>query len=314
MLKGPTCVGKTRLVVELAARLPLRIVSVDSASVYRGMDIGTAKPTLREQRLAPHSLIDVCSPKERYSAARFARDARREIALAHEAGQIPLLAGGAMLYFRALEQGFAEMPGADAALRARIQEQAVAEGWPALHGRLGQLDSEAAARIAPNDAARIERALEVAQLTGRPISALWAAGPRRAAGRYLRFALIPQDRSAWRRRIEERFRDMLGRGWLDEARALAAMRLDPALPAARIAGYRQLLAHLAGNCSLEEATARGIRATRALGRRQLTWLRREKGIVRLAAESADCARQLESAILACWAARLRQTAPPVSRG
>ena len=172
-MKGPTCVGKTRLVVDLASRLPLRIISVDSASVYRGLDIGTAKPGSDERRVAPHSLIDVCSPDERYSAARFARDAGEEIALARESGQLPLLVGGAMLYFRALEQGFAEMPSADAALRTEIQMRAAAEGWPALHAQLERLDPEAAARISPNDAARIERALEVLQLTGRPISRLW---------------------------------------------------------------------------------------------------------------------------------------------
>ena len=301
-LKGPTCVGKTRLVVELAARLPLRIISVDSASVYRGLDIGTAKPGPEERRVAPHSLIDVCSPDERYSAARFARDAGQEIALARESGQVPLLVGGAMLYFRALEQGFAEMPSADAALRSEIQMQAEAEGWPALHAQLGRLDSEAAGRISPNDSARIERALEVLRLTGRPISELWEDAPAKEAHphRYLKFALVPEDRHAWRGRIEGRFFDMLKRGWLDEARALNALGLDPGLPATRIAGYRQLLAHINGEYSLDEATVRGIRATKALGRRQLTWLRAEEGITRIAAESSHCAAQFEQEILANW--------------
>ena len=309
LLKGPTCVGKTRLVVELARRLPLRVISVDSACVYRGLDIGTAKPGPDEQRIAPHYLVDLCSPKERYSAARFAEDARREIALARELGQVPVLAGGTMLYFRALEQGFADLPGADAALRKAIQARAGREGWPALHGQLSEIDPAAAERISPNDGARIERALEVARLTGRPISELWSDAQGAAPRSYLKFALIPEDREAWRRRIEERFDGMMARGWLDEARALHALGLDPGLPATRIAGYRQLLEHLDGRLSLDEARARGIRATRALGRRQLTWLRPEEDIVRLAAESPECAAQVENAIRSQWGIPSRRAAP-----
>ena len=218
LLKGPTCAGKTRLVVELAKRLPLRVISVDSASVYRGLDIGTAKPGREERRVAPHYLVDLCSPGERYSAARFAEDARREIARARKLRQVPVLAGGTMLYFRALEQGFAELPGADAALRKAIQARARREGWPALHERLGQLDPSAAARISPNDGARIERALEVLRLTGRTISELWSDASGAVPRTYLKFALVPEDRSAWRRRIEERFDDMMTRaGWMKRA-------------------------------------------------------------------------------------------------
>ncbi len=310
LLKGPTCVGKTRLAVDLSARLPLRIISVDSACVYRGMDIGTAKPGAEQQRLAPHFLVDICSPRESYSAARFAVDARREIARAHAAGQVPVLVGGAMLYFRALEQGFAEMPGADSALRRRIRAQAEAEGWPALHGRLKALDPEAADRLSPTDGARIERALEVLQITGRSISSHWTSASHRGTTHYLKFALIPGDRPAWRQRIEERFHDMLAQGWLEEVQALRSMRLDPGLPATRVAGYRQLLEHLNGSYSLEEAAARGIRATRALGRRQLTWLRAEKGIERLAAESPGSAARLESAIRSHWTIDKAQFARP----
>ena len=300
LLKGPTCVGKTRLVVDLSTRLPLRIISVDSACVYRGLDIGTAKPGPEEQRVAPHYLVDICSPRERYSAARFAEDARREIARAGAAGQVPVLVGGAMLYFRALEQGFAEMPGADSAVRRRIRAQAAAEGWPALHDRLSVLDPAAADRLSPNDAARIERALEVAQLTGRPISSHWTGTHPQGARRYLKFALLPGNREAWRGHIEQRFSDMLGQGWLEEAQALRSMRLDPGLPATRIAGYRQLLEHLDGSYPLAEAAARGIRATKALARRQLTWLRAEPDIERLTAENPDCAARMESAIRAHW--------------
>ncbi len=305
LLKGPTCVGKTRLAVNLAARLPLRIISVDSACVYRGLDIGTAKPGGAERRAAPHCLMDICSPRERYSAARFAEDARSEIARARAAGQVPMLVGGTMLYFRALEQGFAEMPGADPAVRRRIRAQARAEGWPALHGRLKALDPAAAERLSPNDAARIERALEVLQLTGRSISSHWVrashhAAPYDGADQYLKFALIPENREAWRRRIEERFHNMLERGWLKEVEALRSMRLDPGLPATRIAGYRQLLEHLNGGYPLAEAVARGIKATKALGRRQLTWLKAEADIERLAAESPRCAERVESAIRAHW--------------
>ena len=309
LLKGPTCVGKTRLVVELAKRLPIRVISVDSACVYRGLDIGTAKPDREERQVAPHFLVDLCSPKERYSAARFAEDARREIALARELGQVPVLVGGTMLYFRALEQGFADLPGADAALRKAIQARAGREGWPALHERLRQLDPAAAARISPNDGARIERALEVLRLTGRTISGLWSDASAAAPGHYLKFALVPEDRSTWRRRIEERFDGMMNRGWLDEARALHALRLDPGLPATRIAGYRQLLEHLDGQCSLDEARVRGIRATKALGRRQLTWLRAEEGISRLVAEDLGSAARVENEIRSHWRIRERRATP-----
>lgn len=297
-LKGPTCVGKTRLAVELSARLPLRVISVDSASVYRGLDIGTAKPGPQERRAAPHHLLDLCSPRDRYSAARFAKDARREIALARQERQVPLLVGGTMLYFRALEQGLADLPGANAALRSEIRQQAAVAGWAPLHERLRSLDPAAAERIAPNDAARIERALEVLELTGKPISEHWGDPPAGGARRYLKFALMPEDRPAWRIRIEERFHDMLRQGWLEEVRALQALGLDPGLPATRIAGYRQLLEHLNGEYSMEEAIERGIRATKALGRRQLTWLRAEEGIERLAAEDPDCAVRLETTIRA----------------
>ena len=264
-LKGPTCVGKTRLAVELSARLPLRVISVDSACVYRGLDIGTAKPGPNERLAAPHHLLDLCSPRDRYSAARFAEDARREIALARQQGQVPLLVGGTMLYFRALEQGLADLPAANAAVRSRIQRKAAMEGWPALHEQLRLLDLAAAERISPNDAARIERALEVQELTGKPISELWGDPPAGGVQRYLKFALMPKDRPAWRRRIEERFHDMLRQGWLDEVRALHALGLDPGLPATRIAGYRQFLEHLNGDYPMDEAIARGIRATKALG-------------------------------------------------
>lgn len=309
LLKGPTCVGKTRLVVELAKRLPLRVISVDSACVYRGLDIGTAKPGPEERRIAPHCLVDLCSPEERYSAARFAEDARREIALASEMGQVPVLVGGTMLYFRALEQGIADLPGADAAVRKAIQASARREGWPALHAQLRQLDPAAAERISPNDGARIERALEVVRLTGRTIGELWSDDPGAVPRSYLKLALIPGDRSAWRRRMEERFDDMMSRGWLDEARALHARRLDPGLPVTRIAGYRQLLEHLDGQVSLEEARVRGIRATKALGRRQLTWLRAEEDIVRLFSEDPECAARVENEIRSHWHIRAQRATP-----
>lgn len=309
LLKGPTCVGKTRLVVELAKRLPLRVISVDSACVYRGLDIGTAKPGPEERRIAPHCLVDLCSPHERYSAARFAEDARREIARARERGQAPVLVGGTMLYFRALEQGLADLPGADAALRKAIQARAGREGWPALHEQLRQLDPAAAARISPNDGARIERSLEVLRLTGRPISEFWLDGSGAAPSGFLKFALIPEDRGAWRRRIEERFEEMMERGWLDEARALRALKLDPGLPATRIAGYRQLLEHLDGQFSLDEARVRGIRATKALGRRQMTWLRAERDIIRLVAESPQCAARVENEIHSHWLIRDGRATP-----
>jgi len=275
MLLGPTGSGKSALAMALAQHVPLEIVSVDSAQVYRGLDIGSAKPTPAERAAVPHHLIDIRDPAQRYSAAEFARDAAAAIADIRARGRLPLLVGGTMLYAKALREGLAELPSADAALRAELTQEAVQRGWPALHARLAQLDAAAAARIAPNDAQRIQRALEVIALTGRPMSASLATAPRAAAGAALRVvALVPLDRAALHARIERRFDAMLAAGFLDEVRALRKRGdLAADLPALRSVGYRQAWDFLAGHGTHDEFRAAAIAATRRLAKRQLTWLR-----------------------------------------
>ena len=279
LLMGPTGAGKTALAAELVARFPLEIVSVDAAMVFRGMDIGTAKPDAELLARAPHRLIDLIDPRESYSAARFLADAgaaMREIAAA---GRTPLLVGGTMLYFRALQAGLARLPAADPELRRQIEARAAAAGWPALHAELARRDPAAAARIGPGDRQRIQRALEVIERTGRPISEQQAEDLRGAtAGADLKLVLAPADRAALAARLEQRFAQMLRAGLLDEVRRLKARGdLNADLPAMRLIGYRQLWQHLADGISLPEATGKAVAATRQLARRQLTWLRAEPG-------------------------------------
>jgi len=278
-LMGPTACGKTDLAVELVRRFPFEIVSVDSAMVYRGMDIGTAKPDAETLRLAPHRLIDVCDPAEAYSAARFREDALREIAAVHAAGRIPLLVGGTMLYFRALEQGLSVLPAADPALRVRLEEEARLHGWAFLHARLAAVDPVAAARIHPNDPQRIQRALEVWELTRRPLSELQRAGRDEPLSfSVVKAQVFPEDRDRLHARIEERFRLMLELGlWEEVERLYARGDLDPSMPSVRAVGYRQLWRHLAGEIGREEAVRAGIIATRQLAKRQMTWLRGDTG-------------------------------------
>jgi tRNA dimethylallyltransferase len=273
LLAGPTCSGKSDLALELACRSPVEIVSVDSAQVYRGMDIGTAKPTAVIRARVPHHLIDVCDPAEAYSAGRFRREALELIAVIRSRGRLPLLVGGTMLYFRALVRGIAPLPEADPAVRAGIDRRASALGWPALHAELAARDPEAAARIRPADGQRIQRALEVYELTGEPLSRLQQrASPPPLT--FAAFALAPDDRAGLYARIDARFRGMMDAGLLDEVRALRARDdLEPDLPSLRSVGYRQLWRHLAGECGLDEAVAEGQRATRNLAKRQLTWIR-----------------------------------------
>ena len=274
-LMGPTASGKTEAAVRLVEQFPLEIVSVDSALVYRGMDIGTAKPDAATLARAPHRLIDIREPEDAYSAGAFVRDAAREIAAIGARGRTPLLVGGTMLYFRSLMRGIAELPVGDPALRAEIDEQAAACGWPALHAELAAVD--AAARIAPNDRQRIQRALEVYRLTGQTLSE-WH---RKAAGsavdyRFVKIALIDERRSRLHERINARFLAMLEEGFLEEVKTL---RSRPGLtadsPSMRSVGYRQLWAFIDGDCDLESAIARGQAATRQLAKRQITWLRSE---------------------------------------
>ena len=276
-LMGPTASGKTGLAVELVQAMDMDIVSVDSALVYRGMDIGTAKPDAQTQAKAPHRLIDILDPAESYSAARFTDDARREIAEVHAQGRIPLLVGGTMLYFRALQQGLSPMPSADAALREAISQQAEEQGWPALHARLAEVDPQAARRIHPNDAQRIQRALEIVEVSGQGPSDWHASRPQSGLPwPLLKFALSWGERSLLRLRIAARFEQMMTQGLLAEVEGLHA-RSDLTLdsPSMRCVGYRQLWQHLDGEYDLKTAVQRGITASHQLAKRQMTWLRKE---------------------------------------
>ena len=277
LLMGPTATGKTALAMELARRFGGSIVSVDSAMIYRGMDVGTAKPDAETLRRVPHRLVDILDPAESYSAARFRQDALAAMDEIAAAGQVPLLVGGTMLYFSALQYGLSELPPADAALRAELDDRATREGWPALHAELARLDPAAARRIHPNDPQRIQRALEVCYLSGRPLSELQERREVEAPRyRYIRLALAPPSRVQLHGIIEARFRSMMEQGFLDEVRRLRARNdLHRGLPAMRAVGYRQLWEHLEGACTLEDSINRGIVATRRYAKRQLTWLRAE---------------------------------------
>jgi tRNA dimethylallyltransferase len=273
-LAGPTASGKTAASLALAEALDGEIISVDSALVYRGLDIGTAKPTRDELGRAPHHLIDIREPDLPYSAAEFAADARRLIGEIAARGRTVLLVGGTMLYFKALFEGLDAMPPADPTLRAAIDAEAAALGWPALHALLAAADPATAARLAPNDAQRIQRALEVYRATGRPLSDFHAAGARSAGFKPdALFSLEPSDRAWLHARIAQRFDAMLAAGLLDEVRGLRARRLSPDLPALRSVGYRQAWEALDGRFPLAELRDRGIFASRQLAKRQLTWLR-----------------------------------------
>lgn len=274
VLTGPTAVGKSDVALALAARIPCELISVDSAQVYRGMDLGTAKPDVAERAAVPHHLLDLRDPEQRYSAGDFQRDALAAIAGIRERGRVPLLVGGTMLYLDALLHGLSELPVADPELRAAIDAEARVRGWPALHAELAAVDPQAAARIGPNDRQRIQRALEVLRLTGAPLSAAQDA-TRPALSGAACFALLPAERAQLHQRIEHRFMRMLEAGLLDEVRELHGREgLTGEHPSMRAVGYRQLWAHLDGDCDLATATARGIAATRQLAKRQLTWLNR----------------------------------------
>jgi tRNA dimethylallyltransferase len=274
-LMGPTASGKTAVVFELADRLPVEIVSVDSAQVFRDMDIGTAKPDRATLAKYPHHLIDLITPEESYSAARFRADALRVMGEIAARGRIPLLAGGTMLYFKALREGLSDLPPADAELRREIDAEAARRGWPALHADLAQLDLETAARLKPGDAQRIQRALEVVRLTGAPLAASLARKVESALPfRLVQFALLPSDRAVLHERIAQRFDAMLAAGLVDEIRGLRKKyRLHAGLPSMRCVGYRQAWDYLEGSCDRAGLREKGIAATRQLAKRQLTWLR-----------------------------------------
>jgi tRNA dimethylallyltransferase len=276
-LMGPTASGKTALACALSDRFAVELVSVDSALVYRGMDIGTAKPDAPMLARYPHRLIDIRDPAEPYSAADFRHDATAAMHDITSRGRVPLLVGGTGLYFRALQQGLSQLPEADPAIRERLTAEAATVGWPALHARLQQLDATAAARIGPNDAQRIQRALEVIELTGRPLSEQQRGGSsQRFPWRVLKLALLPADRAPLHERIAQRFDAMLAAGFLDEVRALRARGdLHADLPAIRAVGYRQAWEYLDGQTNAAEFRDRGVFATRQLAKRQITWLRNE---------------------------------------
>lgn len=295
-LMGPTASGKTDLAVALVERLPFEIVSVDSAMVYRGMDIGTGKPGADVLARAPHRLIDIREPKDTYSAAQFRADALGAIDEIVAAGRIPLLVGGTGLYFRALERGLSPLPAANAGVRAALAAEAAAIGWPALHARLARVDPKSAERIHPNDLQRIQRALEVHALTGRAMSTLIEASRTVPPGFAVHgVRLEPDDRDWLHRRIARRFHAMLAREFVDEVAGLRASgRLAAGMPALRAVGYRQVWAHLDGDGDLQALAARGIAATRQLARRQLTWLRAETGARRFACEDGGLPAAVEA--------------------
>ncbi|CAG0965794.1 tRNA dimethylallyltransferase [Methylophilaceae bacterium] len=275
-LMGPTASGKTGAAVELYQRLPVELISVDSALVYQDMNIGTAKPDAATLELAPHSLIDIISPMATYSAAQFRSDALALMADITARGKIPLLVGGTMLYFNALQGGLGELPQADPEVRARLDAEALAIGWPGMHAKLAVIDPETAARLKPTDAQRIQRALEVYELSGKTMTRLFAGqGEAGFPYRLLKLALTPSDRGVLHQRIASRFDQMLEAGLVNEVRGLRQKypALHPALPSMRCVGYRQAWQYLDGAFGLDELREKGIAATRQLAKRQLTWLR-----------------------------------------
>lgn len=290
LLLGPTASGKTdlalRLVDQFADRHPIDLISVDSALVFKDMNIGTAKPDADTLKRYPHALVDVITPEESYSAARFREDALAAMAESTARGHIPLLVGGTMLYIKALLEGLSDLPQANATLRAEIDARAQQQGWPAIHAELAMLDPTTAARLAPNDSQRIQRALEICLLSGRPASALYAEQQQQTAPpyRFLSLALLPSDRSWLHERIALRFRLMLQQGFVEEVAALRAQYLLHAdLPSMRCVGYRQAWDMLEGSLPAKELEERGIYATRQLAKRQITWLKNSIGC-----EPFDC--------------------------
>lgn len=273
-LMGPTASGKTDLAIALRQQLPVEVISVDSALIYKGMDIGTAKPTPAELTLAPHRLIDILDPKESYSAMNFREDALKEMAEISASGRIPLLVGGTMLYYKALLEGLSPLPSADPIIRTEIEEKATKIGWGGMHQELLAIDPLAGARINPNDSQRINRALEVFYITGKTMTELTAEKGEALPYRLLQFAIAPQDRAILHERIALRFQKMMDLGFEEEVKRLFLREdLHIDLPSIRCVGYRQMWEYLQGDISLDEAIYKGICATRQLAKRQITWLR-----------------------------------------
>jgi tRNA dimethylallyltransferase len=291
-LLGPTASGKSALALAAAERLPLEIVSMDSALVYRGMDIGTAKPSAEQRARVPHHLIDLLDPDQAYSAGRWRVDAVSKIQEILARRKIPLLVGGTMLYYRTLIGGLDTLPQADPQVRAEIDAEAARRGWPALHAELARVDARTAQRLAPNDAQRIQRALEVWRLTGRPLSALQGVARRDLPFELKGIALMP-ERAVLHERIARRFDAMLELGLIDEVRGLRQRyRLSAAMPSMRAVGYRQVWEYLEGRCDMQALKEKAVAATRQLAKRQSTWLRSFPGLVRLDAGEAGALERL----------------------
>jgi tRNA dimethylallyltransferase len=300
---GPTASGKSDVALQLAALFPVDLISVDSALVYRGMDIGTAKPDAATRQRVPHQLIDIRDPEESYSAGDFVRDAEAAIAQSLDNERIPLLVGGTMMYFRALTAGIAELPEANAGIRAEIDAEAGIAGWPAMHRQLAIIDPPMAGRIKPNDSQRIQRALEVFRLSGETLSSWQARAPDTAAQHnFVKFALLDASRATLHARIAARWEQMLELGFIDEVRSLRARPgLTANHPAMRAVGYRQIWSFLDGRDKLEEASAKALAATRQLAKRQHTWLRSERNISSLDPLETDALGAI-SAVLRGFAA------------
>ncbi len=279
-IMGPTASGKTGLGIELVERLNGEIISVDSAMVYKGMNIGTAKPTKEELARAPHRLIDIIDPADAYSAANFREDAVREAEDIFSKGKVPIFVGGTMLYFRALQNGLSNLPQADEAIREKLEQEAKAIGWDGMHQRLEKIDPASAARIHPNDPQRIQRALEVYEITGRPLTQLFAEEEKEAVPfPVVKLALQPDAREKLHKKIEKRFMQMLEQGFIEEVEQLRARGdLDLSKPSMRAVGYRQVWEYLAGDRTYENMIEKGITATRQLAKRQVTWLRAEENL------------------------------------
>jgi tRNA dimethylallyltransferase len=289
-LMGPTASGKTGLAIELRKHLPVELFNVDSAQVYRSLNIGSAKPAAEILAQAPHRLLDIRDPSEIYSAAEFLADARREMAEISAAGRIPLLVGGSMMYFKVLLEGLSQLPEADQSIRDDLEQRAAKEGWPSLYAELQLVDPQTASRLHPNHSQRIQRALEVYQLTGEPMSALQTEPVGGLVQRYdfRQIALIPQNRSLLHQRIEQRLATMMASGFADEVQGLYERGdLHTNLPAIRSVGYRQLWDYCAGDCSLQEAVEKAVIATRQLAKRQLTWLRNWPQAIEIKADNQD---------------------------
>ncbi|MCA2016856.1 tRNA (adenosine(37)-N6)-dimethylallyltransferase MiaA [Vibrio tritonius] len=298
-LMGPTASGKTDLAIRLREKYPVDIISVDSALIYKGMDIGTAKPTAQELAQAPHELIDILDPSESYSAADFRRDALNEMNAIVERGRIPLLVGGTMLYYKALLEGLSPLPAADPKIRQQIEQEALTKGWSLLHDELKMIDPVSADRIHPNDPQRLSRALEVYRISGKTLTELTETKGEAIPFRVKQFAIAPKERAELHRRIELRFEKMVEAGFEDEVKGLYSRKdLHPDLPSIRCVGYRQMWDYLDGNCSLDEAVFRGICATRQLAKRQITWLRSWDDLTWLDSENIEHALETLSNAIA----------------